>query len=195
MTEETKSPEQLAHEAAQLTLQKEQEKLAKKEAADKVRAEKKVASDTAKAEKKALRDAEVAAKKAAKLGAETSKDAEKAAKDKAKEDAKAAREAAKTANQMPEQNGIRRPKPGTLCGQAWGVMDNESAKIGQPVSIAATLAVTSPMGLVDGNVKAEYARWRKFNGVTGRVHAPAAEVPVAAPGAAGTMPPAAPDAV
>jgi len=28
------------------------------------------------------------------------------------------------------------------------------------------------MGLNEGNVRAEYARWRKFNGVTGRVTLP-----------------------
>jgi hypothetical protein len=149
-----------------------------KAAADAAKAAEKVAKAEAKAAAKAAKAAEDEAAKAAKVEAAA---AEKAAKEKekldkqaAKEQAKLDREAAKEANRMPEQNGIRRPKPDTLCGKAWAVFDAESTKLGQPVSIAAALAVTTPQGLVEGNVKAEYARWRKFFGITGRIAAPQA---------------------
>lgn len=74
-----------------------------------------------------------------------------------------------TKPQMPEQNGIRRPQPHTLCGQAWTVMDKLSAEKQGPVAINDLLIETNKAGLHPGNVKAEYARWRKFHGVTGRV--------------------------
>lgn len=74
-----------------------------------------------------------------------------------------------TKPQMPEQNGIRRPQSHTLCGQAWAVMDKLSAEKQGPVAINDLLIETNKAGLHPGNVKAEYARWRKFHGVTGRV--------------------------
>lgn len=172
MNDALKSPEDLANEAAKLAAENASAAAAKKEKADAEKAAAKATKDQEKADKAAFKAAEKATKASAKEEAKQAAVDAKAAKGKLKEDEKAAREVAKTVNQMPEQNGIRRPKPETLCGKAWGVMDSESAKIGQPVSIAAVLAVTSPMGLVDGNVKSEYARWRKFNGVTGRIGAP-----------------------
>ena len=44
--------------------------------------------------------------------------------------------AAREAARMPEQNGIRRPKPDGLCGKAWKIFDDVSAKNGSPASIA-----------------------------------------------------------
>lgn len=135
-----------------------------------------------KEEAKAAKAAEAAAKKAekeaAKLEAAAKKEAEKAAKAAAKEAEKAAQAAAKEAAKMPESNGIRRPKPDTLCGKAWAIFDQISAQNGSPASIGDSLAVAKPMGLNEANVRAEYARWRKFFGVSGRI--PAAK-PEAAP--------------
>jgi Skp family chaperone for outer membrane proteins len=163
------TPEELAAKAqaeADAKAKKEAEKAEKKAAADKAKADKKAAAEAAKAEKKAAAEA---AKKA--------KEDEKAAK-------KAAAEEAKKANVMPESNGVRRPKPETLCGKAWAVMDAMSAEKGSPVAISELLVRTNAMSLNEGNVKAEYARWRKFNGVTGRVAATApaqTETPPAPP--------------
>lgn len=70
---------------------------------------------------------------------------------------------------MPSANGITRPRPETLCGQAWAVMDRMSAAKQSPVAIGDLLVETNALGLHPGNVKAEYARWRKFYNVTGRV--------------------------
>lgn len=50
--------------------------------------------------------------------------------------------------------------------------------------IATLIEASNKASLNEGNVRAEYARWRKFNGVTGRVTLPTAP---AAP-AAGTAP-------
>jgi membrane protein involved in colicin uptake len=99
------------------------------------------------------------------------KAAEKARKEAEKAEAKAAREA----NRMPEQNGIRRPKPDTLCGKAWGIFDSVSQKNGAPASICESMELAKADGLNEANVRAEYARWRKFHGITGRIESPKAE--------------------
>lgn len=164
------TPEQKAAAAEQERLQKEAEK-----------AEAKRLKDEQKAQEKADREAKKAQEKADKLAA---KENEKKLKEQAKLDAAAAKEQAKTdaaaakeAQRMPEQNGVRRPKPETLCGQAWAIFDAVSAQTGAPATIAASLVVAREQGLNEGNVKTEYARWRKFNGVSGRIAPP--EVPAA----------------
>lgn len=74
--------------------------------------------------------------------------------------------------QQPEQNGIRRPKPDTLCGKAWAIFDSVSAKNGAPASIGEAMELAKDDGQNEANVRAEYARWRKFHGITGRIKRP-----------------------
>ncbi|MBS1983428.1 MAG: hypothetical protein JST16_04580 [Bdellovibrionales bacterium] len=149
-----KTEAQLAAEKAAAAAKKSEEKAAAK-----------AAKELAKAEEKARKEAAKEAEKAA-------KEAEKAAKVKEKEDAVAAAKAAKEASKMPEANGVRRPKPETLCGRAWSVFDEVSAKNGAPASIKESLEIAKARGLNEGNVRVEYARWRKFFGIAGRVQAP-----------------------
>ncbi len=156
------------------------EAAAAKEAADKKAAEAaeaKAAKAKAAAEAKEKKAAEAQAKKEAQAKAKAEKEAklaeEKAAKAKAKADA----EGDKAQNKMPEQNGVRRPKPETLCGKAWAIFDGVSAKNGAPASIKESLEVAKTQALNEGNVKAEYARWRKFYAISGRVAAPAPAAP------------------
>lgn len=153
--------------------------VAKKEAAEakkKEAAEKKATAATAKKEelasKKAARETELSAKKQAKLDAKQAKDDERAEKKAAVEAEKKVKADEKKANQMPEKNEVRRPRPESLCGQAWAFADKLSSELKQPVPIKQLLEATDAAGLNPGNVKAEYARWRKFNGVTGRVSLP-----------------------
>ena len=141
---------------AAAAVKKAEAAVAKQEAADK----KKEQSAAAKVE----REAKTAAKKA---------DAE--AKAKAKEEEKSAKVAEREANRMPEQNGIRHPKSTTVCGQVWTMADDLSKQFKQPTPIKELLEATAKKGMNDGNVKAEYARWRKFHGVTGRVSLPKKE--------------------
>ena len=155
MSENEKTEAQLAAEKAAAAAKKKEEKDAAK-----------VARDAKKAEEKAEKEQKKAADAAA-------KEAEKAAKIKEKEDAAAAAKAAKESNKMPESNGVRRPKPETLCGQAWAIFDEVSQKNGAPASIKESLEVAKARNLNEGNVRVEYARWRKFFGIVGRVAAPA----------------------
>lgn len=98
------------------------------------------------------------------------------AKQAKKDLAKEAKEAEAKANAMPEQNGVRRPKPDTLCGRAWALFDKASQLLQQPVPVNFAITIAEKFGLNEGNVKTEYARWKKFNGVEGRIDIPLPEV-------------------
>lgn len=64
---------------------------------------------------------------------------------------------------IPEQNGIRRPKPDTLCGKAWAIFDSISTNSGSPAKISEALKIARQQGLNEGNVRAEFYQWRKFH--------------------------------
>lgn len=158
------------------TEQNEAQQAAAKAAEAAKKAEEKKAAKEAKDAAKAAEKAEKAAKKEAdKKAAEEAKAAKLAEKEAAKEAAKQAKEA----NKMPEANGVRRPKPETLCGKAWAVFDEVSAKNGSPASIGESLEIAKARGLNEGNVRVEYARWRKFYGISGRIKAPGSDQPAA----------------
>ncbi len=150
--------------------EKTAEQIAAEKAAEKARiaAEKKAAKEAKDAEKAAekQRKAEEAAAKKAEAEA---KKAEAAAE---KERKKAAAEAAREAAKQPMQNGIRRPKPEGKCGQAWAIFDAVSAKNGSPASIGESMEIAKAEGQNEANVRAEYARWRKFHGLSGRIEDP-----------------------
>lgn len=76
------------------------------------------------------------------------------------------------ATAMPETNGVRRPKPDTLCGKAWAIFDKVTKTSGSWASVGEALELAKIQGLNVGNVRAEYARWRKFHGITGRIARP-----------------------
>lgn len=99
-------------------------------------------------------------------------DAKKAAKDAEKAEAKRLKDEAKAANAMPKQNDITRPRPDTACGNAWALMDTLTQKMGQTVPISILLQAAEQKGLNYDTVKTQYARWKKFNGVEGRVAIP-----------------------
>ena len=87
---------------------------------------------------------------------------------------------------MPEQNGIRRPGPDGKCGRAWALMDQMSRELGAPVAIADLLVASTAAGLNPSMTRSNYAVWRKFNSVVGRVvpQAKIAAAEAAAPAAA-----------
>lgn len=71
---------------------------------------------------------------------------------------------------QPQQNGIRKPFKGTSSYEVWALADKLTAKLGSPTPIAPLLKK-----LVDckhfnlNSVRNEYARWRKFHGISGRI--------------------------
>lgn len=140
------------------------EKSAEQKAAD--AAERQAKKDKAAADRKAKSEAKKAEKAAAAKARADKKEADKAAKAKAKADAKAAAK-------LPSANGVTRPKADTITGKAWTVFDALSAETGKPAVIADALKRASD--IADATVRTQYARWRKFHGITGRAEAPTAE--------------------
>ena len=100
---------------------------------------------------------------------------EKKAAAEAKKAEREAAKAAKEANRQPEQNGVRRPGAEGKCGRVWAIADRLSAALGQPVPVADVLVEAEAEGLSASNTRCEYARWKKFNGLSGRITKPAAE--------------------
>lgn len=85
---------------------------------------------------------------------------------------KAAAKAAKDAAKGPEQNGVRRPKTGTVIGRVWDILDAASAQKRAPATLADVKDAAADIN--GATLRTQYARWRKFNGVAGRVAATAA---------------------
>ena len=133
------SPEELAAKAAELAAAKAAEAAARKAVKDEENRQK----AAQKAAEKAAREASRAEERAAKI-------AQKAAD-------KAAAEAAKSANKMPTQNGVRRPKPDTICGRNWATYDEISARNGAPASISEAMAVLRAQGVNDATIRTQYA--------------------------------------
>lgn len=97
----------------------------------------------------------------------------KKAQEKADREAEAERKRQeREAKKEPEQNGIRKPSVGTLCRAAWDLFDAISTTMGQTAPISYVLPVAIDKGLNEANVKAEYARWKKYHGIAGRVAVP-----------------------
>lgn len=103
------------------------------------------------------------------------KKGKKAAKPKAEKKAKAAK-APKTAKAPKAdrviQNDVMRPKAGGKCAVIWDAADKISAKLKAPAPIADVMAAVDLKQTTEGNVRAEYQRWRKFNGLSGRTPKP-----------------------
>lgn len=77
----------------------------------------------------------------------------------------------------PEQNGVKRPSAGTLCGNVWAALDDLREAKGMPVA-ADLPSLAEANGWNLNNVMCEFYQWRKFNGIKGRqtrVEAPAAD--------------------
>lgn len=65
-----------------------------------------------------------------------------------------------------EQNGVKRPSTGTLCGQVWAALDAVHATRMPVASDLDTIATTNAWNR--NNVSCEFYQWRKFNGIKGR---------------------------
>lgn len=162
MTDQNKTPEQEAAEKAAAAAAAAEAKKAEKAAA-------KAAKDAAAAEAKAKKEAEKAAKKAEKEAAAKAKADEKAAKEAAKAEAKAAKEASKQV----KQNGIALPKEGTIGHTLFTIFNEQSSKMGQPCDITSVIPLAEAKGVCLASIRAGYAKWKKFHGLSGRITAPA----------------------
>lgn len=68
------------------------------------------------------------------------------------------------------RNGITRPAEGSITGKVWAAADAISvAQNGTPATISAVKAHPTMAGVNDHTVKTQYARWRAYNGIKGRL--------------------------
>ena len=63
-------------------------------------------------------------------------------------------------------NGVARPHAGTKCAHVWEIADTISSEKQRPAEKQETLDACVAAGLKLGNATCEYARWKRFNGLT-----------------------------
>lgn len=68
---------------------------------------------------------------------------------------------------LPKQHGITRPAAETKCGKIFSAADKITAESNRPATISEVRVACH--GINDHTIKTQYARWRAFNGVTGRI--------------------------
>lgn len=103
----------------------------------------------------------------------TTKDAKASAKpDKAAEPEKPAKEPKAPREKNERKNGVVRPKAGTKTGSVWETADKITAKNKTTATRAEVLGVCSEAnGYNQAMAATQYGRWRRFNGITGRLNA------------------------
>lgn len=68
------------------------------------------------------------------------------------------------------QNGMSRPSIGGKCRQVWDKCDELTTTNGTPPAISQLMKIMLDIGGIRVNtIKSQYAYWRKFNGITGRI--------------------------
>ena len=76
----------------------------------------------------------------------------------------------------PEQNGVKRPSAGGLCRAVWDACWAHQEATGLPPTAKEVKALAEANGWNPNNASIEYYQWRKFNGISGRIAAPKAEI-------------------
>lgn len=74
-----------------------------------------------------------------------------------------------------QKNGITRPASGTTTGAIWDVADEITLSQKRPATVAEVKAHTKLLQTNMHTIKTQYARWRGYNGVRGRIDAVAAQ--------------------
>lgn len=68
-----------------------------------------------------------------------------------------------------QQHGVTRPAENTTCGKIWATADAISHQTHGVAAIAALKEHPAMKDVNDATLKTQYARWRQFNGITGRL--------------------------
>lgn len=155
----------------------EDDTMSKKELTPEEVAEKEAQAAAKAAEKAAQKEAEKAERAAQREAKKAEKQAEREAE---KERKRLEREAARG----PEQNGMRYPTEGSMTRSVWDNADQLSRELGRPCAIAELMERCNPNdpdGPSENTVRTQYAGWRKYHGISGRVVAPVTEQTEEAP--------------
>jgi hypothetical protein len=67
----------------------------------------------------------------------------------------------------PEQNGLKRPSKGSTCCIIWDTCDRISAE--KESTCTSAELFNALQGYNECTLRTQYARWRQFNGITGRL--------------------------
>ena len=67
----------------------------------------------------------------------------------------------------PEQNGLKRPSSGSTCAIIWDTCDRITSEQGSHCTSAELF--NALQGYNECTLRTQYARWRQFNGITGRL--------------------------
>jgi hypothetical protein len=67
------------------------------------------------------------------------------------------------------QNGVTRPADNTTCGKIWAAADEISVKQHGVAAIASVREHPALAGVNDHTIKTQYAKWRAFNNISGRL--------------------------
>ena len=70
--------------------------------------------------------------------------------------------------QMPEENGVRQPREGTVTGKVWKICDQVTGRKKRPATRAEVLEKTAEAEINDATAKTQYGQWCRFHGHTGR---------------------------
>lgn len=68
-----------------------------------------------------------------------------------------------------KQNGVTRPSAGTTCAQVWMLADHMTSTLGTCARLSAVIEAAKELNINQFTARTQYACWRKFNGITGRV--------------------------
>lgn len=162
-----------AAQAAEAKRAADEKKAAEKAEAKRLADEKKAAD---KAEREAKKEADKQAREEKRAAEKAEKDAAKKAAAEQKAAEAAEKKAAREASKMPEQNGVRRPKTDTKCGKVWTLIETIGEQMGQTPPVAYVMQHGKAQGFDDNTLKTQYARWKKFNGIEGRVATPMLDI-------------------
>ena len=81
---------------------------------------------------------------------------------------KQAEKTGKTVEQnRPEQNGLKRPSAGSTCAIIWDTCDRITSETEHTCTSAELF--NALQGYNECTLRTQYARWRQFNGITGRL--------------------------
>lgn len=81
---------------------------------------------------------------------------------------KPAEKTGKTVEQnRPEQNGLKRPSAGSTCAIIWDTCDRITSE--QAHTCTSAELFNALQGYNECTLRTQYARWRQFNGITGRL--------------------------
>lgn len=67
----------------------------------------------------------------------------------------------------PEQNGLKRPSKGSTCAIIWDTCDRITSE--SSATCTSAQLFNALQGYNDCTLRTQYARWRQFNGITGRL--------------------------